>query len=49
MRVKKTYVFAVDFEQDEDGRWSVDIPAVSSLRRLGFYQGGSIRTVICRI
>ena len=28
MRVKKTYVFDVDFEQEEDGFWSVDIPAL---------------------
>ena len=36
MRVKKTYVFAVDFEQDEDGRWSVDIPAVPVCAAWGF-------------
>ena len=28
MRVKRTYAFAVDFEQEEDGSWSVDIPAL---------------------
>ena len=36
MRVKKTYVFAVDFEQEEDGRWSVDIPAVPVCAAWGF-------------
>ena len=28
MQVKKTYVFDVDFEQEENGFWSVDIPAL---------------------
>ena len=36
MRVKKTYVFAVDFEQEDDGRWSVDIPAVPVCAAWGF-------------
>ena len=36
MRVKKSYVFAVDFEQEEDGRWSVDIPAVPVCAAWGF-------------
>ena len=36
MRVKKTYAFAVDFEQEEDRRWSVDIPAVPVCAAWGF-------------
>ena len=36
MRVKKTYIFKVDFEQEEDGRWSVDIPAVPVCAAWGF-------------
>ena len=28
MRLKKIYAFAVDFEQEEDGSWSVDIPVL---------------------
>jgi len=36
MRVKKTYVFTVDFEKEEDGRWSVDIPAVPVCAAWGF-------------
>jgi len=36
MRVKKTYVFAVDFEKENDGRWSVDIPAVPVCAAWGF-------------
>ena len=36
MRVKKTYAFAVDFEQEDDGRWSVDIPAVPVCAAWGF-------------
>ena len=36
MRVKKTYVFDVDFELEEDGRWGVDIPAVPVCAAWGF-------------
>ena len=36
MRVKKTYAFAVDFEQEEDGRWGVDIPAVPVCAASGY-------------
>ena len=36
MRVKKTYAFAVDFEQEEDGRWGVDIPVVPVCAAWGF-------------
>ena len=36
MRIKKTYVLAVDFEQEEDGRWSVDIPSVPVCAAWGF-------------
>ena len=35
MRIKKTYVFSVDFAQEEDGRWSVDIPAVPTCAASG--------------
>ncbi len=35
MRIKKTYVFSVDFEQEVDGRWSVDIPAVPTCAASG--------------
>ena len=36
MRVRKTYAFSVDFEQEEDGRWGVDIPAVPVCAAWGF-------------
>ncbi len=36
MRVKRTYAFTVDFEQEEDGRWGVDIPAVPVCAASGF-------------
>ena len=35
MKIKKTYVFSVDFEQEEDGLWSVDIPAVPACAASG--------------
>ena len=35
MRVKKTYALPVDFEQEEDGSWSVDIPAVPACAAWG--------------
>ena len=37
MRSKKAYAFAVDFEQEEDGSWSVDIPALGGARRNGVH------------
>ena len=36
MRVKKTYALAVDFEQEEDGSWSVDIPVLEVCAAWGF-------------
>ena len=36
MRLKRTYAFAVDFEQEEDGRWGVDIPAVPVCAAWGY-------------
>ena len=38
MRVKKTYALPVDFEQEEDGSWSVDIPSIPGLCCLGLAQ-----------
>ena len=35
MRVKKTYALAVDFEQEDDGSWSVDIPAIPACAAWG--------------
>lgn len=35
MRVKKTYALAVDFEQEEDGSWSVDIPDIPACAAWG--------------
>ncbi len=36
MRLKRTYAFAVDFEQEEDGSWSVDIPALGVCAATGY-------------
>lgn len=36
MRVKKTYALPVDFEQEEDGSWSVDIPALGVCAASGY-------------
>ena len=35
MRVKKTYALPVDFEQEEDGSWSVDIPSIPACAAWG--------------
>ena len=32
----KTYIFKVEFEQDEDGRWSADIPTLPGCATWGF-------------
>ena len=36
MRVKKTYAFTVDFEQEEDGIWSVDTPVIPVCAASGY-------------
>lgn len=36
MRIKKTCAFSVDFEQEEDGMWSVDIPALGVCAASGY-------------
>ncbi len=36
MQVKKTYKFTVDFEQEEDGLWSADIPALGVCAASGY-------------
>ncbi len=36
MRIKNTYAFDVDFEQEEDGFWSVDIPALGVCAASGY-------------
>ncbi len=36
MRIKKNYAFDVDFEQEEDGFWSVDIPALGVCAASGY-------------
>ena len=36
MRSKKTYAFAVDFEQEDDGSWSVDIPTLGVCAATGY-------------
>jgi predicted RNase H-like HicB family nuclease len=32
----KTYIFKVEIEQEEDGRWSADIPALSGCAAWGY-------------
>ena len=45
MRVKKTYAFTVDFEQEADGRWSVDIPAVPVCAAWGFTKAEALENL----
>ena len=45
MRVKKTYVFTVDFELEEDGRWSVDIPAVPVCAAWGYTKAEALENL----
>ena len=45
MRVKKAYAFAVDFEQEEDGCWSVDIPAVPVCAASGFTKAEALEAL----
>ena len=32
----KTYIFAVDVEQEEDGRWSADVPTLPGCAAWGY-------------
>ncbi|HEU0021397.1 MAG TPA: type II toxin-antitoxin system HicB family antitoxin [Dehalococcoidia bacterium] len=32
----KTYIFKVEFEQDDDGRWSADIPTLPGCATWGY-------------
>ena len=45
MRLKKTYAFAVDFEQEADGGWSVDIPAVPVCAAWGYTKKEAIEAL----
>ena len=45
MRIKKTYAFAVDFEQEEDGRWGVDIPAVPVCAAWGYTRNEALEAL----
>ena len=45
MRVKKAYAFAVDFEEEEDGSWSVDIPAVPVCAAWGFTKAEALEAL----
>ena len=45
MRVKKTYALSVDFEQEEDGSWSVDIPLLGVCAAWGFTKGEALENL----
>ena len=45
MKLKKTYAFAVDFEQESDGRWSADLPAAPVCAAWGYTKEEALETL----
>jgi len=41
----KTYVFEVELEQDEDGRWSATIPALVGCSTWGYTKEEALKTL----
>ena len=40
-----TYIFAVEVEQEEDGRWSADIPLISGCAAWGYTKEESLEAL----
>ncbi len=45
MRLKRTYAVAVDFEEEEDGRWGVDIPTVPVCAAWGYTRNEALEAL----
>lgn len=41
----KTYVFQVELEQDEDGRWSADIPTLPGCATWGYTEQEALESI----
>ena len=41
----KTYIFAVEVEQEEDGRWSADIPTLPGCAAWGYTKNEAIEAL----
>lgn len=41
----KTYIFKVELEQDEDGRWSADIPTLPGCATWGYTQQEALESI----
>jgi predicted RNase H-like HicB family nuclease len=41
----KTYIFKVELEQDEDGRWSADIPTLPGCATWGYSEQEALESI----
>ena len=41
----KTYIFSVEIEQDEDGRWGAAIPALPGCATWGYTEGEALEAL----
>ena len=41
----KTYIFAVEVEQDEDGRWSADVPTLPGCAAWGYTKEQALEAI----
>ncbi len=41
----KTYIFAVDVEQEEDGRWSADVPTLPGCAAWGYTKEEALEAI----
>ena len=45
MRSMKTYIFRVEIEQEEDGRWSAEVPTLPGCATWGHTQEEALRSI----
>jgi len=43
--VRKTYIFRVEIEQEEDGRWSAEVPTLSGCATWGYTREEALRSI----
>lgn len=41
----KTYIFRVEIEQEEDGRWSAEVPTLPGCATWGYTQEETLRSI----
>jgi antitoxin HicB len=41
----KTYIFRIEIEQEEDGRWSAEVPSLPGCATWGYTQAEALRSI----